>query len=353
MEKSLFEIVKNKYPYVLENFYQTIKDSKYLGFSLFKRNQNFTFRLAKDIRNKFPDKKIIFGGPQMLFFKESLLRDSFKVTGEGEIPFLEIIRGSDKKNYEFKELDNLDELCFCDFSSTGLNSYSRVIPLLSSRGCPHKCNFCSERLLYKKFRHHSPEYMFEQIKFLKSEHLINNFVFCDSLINYSRRWLETLCNLLIKHRLNINWEAQMRVEDKFPLGLARLIKQSGCYNLFVGLESGSDTTLKNLNKGFSAATASEFIATLKKAELHFEISLIFGHPGENNKSFKETLVFIKQNKTNIPKIAQANPFVDYLGTFPGEYFPNQQAKKRINLFLRMIKEERIPYTKSFINNLVY
>jgi radical SAM superfamily enzyme YgiQ (UPF0313 family) len=195
--------------------------------------------------------------------------------------------------------------------------------------------------------------MFEQVKFLKSEHLTNNFVFCDSLINYNRKWLETFCCLLIKHRLNINWEAQMRVEDKFPLSLARLIKQSGCYNLFIGLESGSDTTLKNLNKGFFAATASAFMVTLKKAGLHFEISLIFGHPCESNKNFQETLAFIRQNKANIPKIAQANPFVDYLETFAGERFPSQAAKERISLFLHIIEEEKIPYTKSFINNLSY
>jgi tRNA A37 methylthiotransferase MiaB len=95
------------------------------------------------------------------------------------------------------------------------------------------------------------------------------------------------------------------------------------------------------------------MVTLKKAGLHFEISLIFGHPCESNKNFQETLAFIRQNKANIPKIAQANPFVDYLETFAGERFPSQAAKERISLFLHIIEEEKIPYTKSFINNLSY
>ena len=145
----------------------------------------------------------------------------------------------------------------------------------------------------------------------------------------------------------------MRIEKGFPLDLAKLIKKSGCYNLFIGLESGSDKTLRMMNKGFTPPSAAGFFKILTTAGLHFEISLILGYPGEGKKEFEETLNFIVKNKRIIPKIAQVNPFIDYLGNFYGKTLPKQEIKEKLQLFLRTLEGEKIRYTKSFINNLHY
>jgi radical SAM superfamily enzyme YgiQ (UPF0313 family) len=130
------------------------------------------------------------------------------------------------------------------------------------------------------------------------------------------------------------------------------MKKSGCYNLFVGLESGSNNMLRAMNKGFNLETALDFFKSLNKAKLQFEISLIFGYPGETEGNFRDSLDFIRQNKKLIPKIAQANPFVDYLGDHENKY-PLNTVKSRIRKFLRILELEKIRYTKSFINNLIY
>jgi radical SAM superfamily enzyme YgiQ (UPF0313 family) len=314
----------------------------------------FSFSLAQKLKEKFPSKKIIFGGPQTAFLDwQNTLDGCYSwVVGEGEIPLSKIL-GQDKNTlYRFEEIENLDTLPFLDFKPLGPTLYSAVIPLFSSRGCNYNCNFCSEKKLYKKFRHHSARYMLEQIKHLKNKYKINNFVFCDSMINYSNAWLTELCSLVIKNKLNINWEAQMRIDKKFSVELGKLMKESGCYNLFIGLESASDNILGDMNKGFNRGNAAEFFKKLNKAGLQFEISLIFGYPGEEEKDFKETIDFIIKNKKLIPKIAQANPFVDYLGNL-GNTYPSEEAKLRILKFLRILELEKIPYTKSFINNLIY
>jgi len=350
-EKRLFSAVEKHFPHILENLYKKIDKATFIGLSILKRNAPFAFRLAERIKEKYPSKKIIFGGPQALFldWKTKLDRRNYWIIGEGEIPFWEIINGQKQKVIRFREMGNLDNLPFLDFSP--LNLYSPCIPLLSSRGCMHKCSFCSERLLYKKFRNHSPLYMAEQIKYLSTKHKINNFTFCDSFINYSPEWLEDFCRLIIKNKLKIKWEAQARVDSLTP-ELIKLIKQSGCYNLFIGLESASDNLLGQMNKGFKVGTAYDFFKKLTQAGLHFEVSLIFGHPQETENDFKNTLDFIVKNKKIIPKIAQANPFVDYFADSGDKTFPTRAAKERINKFINIIQAEKIKHTKGFINNLI-
>jgi len=350
-EKRLFSAVEKHLPHILENLYKKIDKAEFIGLSILKRNAPFAFRLAERIKEKYPLKKIIFGGPQTLFmdWKTKLDQQNYWVIGEGEIPLWEIINGQKQKVIKFREMDNLDNLPFLDFSP--LNLYSSYIPLLSSRGCRHKCSFCSERLLYKKFRNHSPLYMAEQIKYLSAKHKINNFTFCDSFINYNPQWLEAFCRLIIKNKLKIKWEAQARVDSLTP-ELIKLIKQSGCYNLFIGLESASDNLLGQMNKGFKVGTAYDFFKKLTQAGLHFEVSLIFGHPKETEDDFKNTLDFIVKNKKIIPKIAQANPYIDYFADSEDNAFPTQAAKQRINKFINIIQAEKIKYTKGFINNLI-
>jgi len=354
-EKTLFSAAQEKFPGVFEHLYEAISDVSCVGFSLTRRNTPFSFSLAQNLQERFPDKKIIFGGPETFSLDQCNALDVRYswVIGEGEMPLYTFINSPSQHVYRFQELQNLDSLSFYDFDTARIDKYSPVIPLLSSRGCPHQCAFCSEKMLYKKFRHHSARYIVEQIKLLIATYQRNHFVFCDSLINYDRDWLEEFCSLIMRDNLTITWEAQIRVDRHMPKELALLMKKSGCINLFVGLESGSDRVLKNMNKGFFVSDASIFFETLSAAKLQFEISLIFGYPTENENDFKQTIDFIISHKTIIPKIAQANPFIDYLGTFRQESFPSCEAKSRIQHFLKIIQREKIRYTKSFINNLIY
>tara|TARA_B100000315_G_scaffold260701_1_gene324210 strand:- start:754 stop:2013 length:1260 start_codon:yes stop_codon:yes gene_type:complete len=354
-EEKLFSYTKSSHPEILERIYKDVSGVEYIGLSILKRNQTFVQQLAEEINKRFPNKKIIFGGPETLFSKKDVLKkeNHYLVIGQGEKPFYKIINNGHKKVYEFDELEDLDNLPLYDLKGFGPLNYSQTLPLLSSRGCPQKCNFCSERLLAKKFRFHSPEYIVDQITHLKNIYKTNSFVFLDSLINYKEKWLYDFSSLLIKKNLQIKWEAQIRVKNNFPKTLAKLMKASGCFNLFVGLESGSDKMLKLMNKGFTTEEALGFFKRLTAAGLHFETSLILGYPGEDDQDFKTTRKFIVKNKEIIPKIAQLNPFVDYLNEYKYKHFPSPLAKKRVSLLLKTMEKEKIRHTKSFINNLTY
>ncbi|OQX81198.1 MAG: hypothetical protein B6D56_02865 [Candidatus Omnitrophica bacterium 4484_70.1] len=352
-EEELFFIIEKKFPYILENLLKKIEKAVLVGFSLFRRNCKFSFQLISRVKEKYPTKKIAIGGPHVLFMKlhkKNLSREFFWVVGEGEIALNLILNGASPRILEYKEIENLDEIPFLEFNDYPVKSFYSVLPLYSSRGCPYKCLFCTERLLTRKIRQHSPLYVVEQIKMLKERYKISTFSFQDSLININIEWLENFCSLLLKNNLKIKWEAQIRIDNHIDENLAQLIKKAGCFDIFVGLESACDKILEKMGKGFCKDEALRFFHTLRKAELHFETSLILGYPGENEKDFRETVDFIIQNKKIIPKIAQINPYINYFVDPP---HVSKIGIERVHHLVNILQKERIPFTKSFINNLFY
>lgn len=354
-ENNLFIDLKQKYPKIFRNLINTLRQYPYIGISISKRNWPFSLQLARYIKKNIPLTKIVFGGPYTIFLQQDnkLYPEYIWVIGEGELALENIVKGDNHTYHFFREIKDLDSLPFPNFSPLSFRQYSARIPLISSRGCPYQCAFCTEKELYRNFRYHSPKYMVEAMAYLSKKHRMNTFVFCDSLINYNLKWLNEFCHLLVNKKIKVKWEAQIRVVKNFPQELAKLMKISGCYNLFVGLESGSDRILYAMKKGFTTDTAREFLKTLKSANLQFEISLIVGYPYEDEDDFKKTISFIVKNKDIITKIAQINPFVDYKKSFPQETYPTDLGIKRVEKLVKILEQEKIRYTKAFINNLIY
>ena len=140
-----------------------------------------------------------------------------------------------------------------------------------------------------------------------------------------------------------------------PQRIFTKMKKSGCYNLFVGLESGCGATLKKMHKGFSPQDALSFFRQLRKAGLFFGVSMIVGYPGESDTDFRQSLDFILKNRALIPKIEQVNPFAYYEGTAAdkrGDYRVSNKSLERMEEFIRQIKGHNFKYTNAFLGNLI-
>ena len=345
---------------VIDDLISSIVKQKiqYAGFSLFKSNRNFTSALIRRLRTEQPGVKIILGGPEVFALKagdelETIPADYY-VIGEGEKPLLEILAGSPERVYEFRQQAVPD--FFPQYRAFDLARYPGRgrLPVVASRGCINSCAFCAERLLFKGYRWRRAEEVFTEISRHYRQHGVQHFVFYDSLFNGNLQNLEKILELLLAARLPVTWEAQVYIRDDMTAELLSAMKKSGCVNLFIGLESGSDTVLKMMNKRFTAGRAAFFLQQLFDAGLHYEISLILNYPGEGEAEFLETVEFIRQHRHLIKKIAQVNAFRPYPGTaivpVPG-YHPGT-GRGRIEKLLEVFKDEGIPYTASYIDNLV-
>ncbi|MBN1621273.1 MAG: B12-binding domain-containing radical SAM protein [Endomicrobiales bacterium] len=367
LEKNIFEIIKNDFSESFKNMIKKLADYDIVGFSCYKSNFTTVKKVSKILKEKNPHIRIIYGGPEIArqYFKlGDKLSEEYRdfpdllVVGEGELALKDFISGKteDVKVITFQEIDDLDILPEPDYSDFNFDNYPKksTISLMYSRGCIRRCSFCSERLLHKKFRIYPIEKMISQIKNLKAKG-INSFIFNDSLINGNLESFERLMDEIIKNFGPINWEAQIAIRDDMPERLFQKMKQSGCYNLFIGLESGCDRTLHKMSKGFSTKCAVEFFKKLNKYNLNFGVSLIVGFPGETDDDFKESIDFLIRNKNLIRKVEQLNPFVYYEGTSldrSKDYKTIKGLIDKTHVFADKIKKEGFKYTNAFINNLV-
>lgn len=368
LEENILPVIQKSNPDKFHDAIAGMLHYDHVGFSCFKSNFNTTLAVAELLKSKKNTMRIILGGPEITrqFFKsEGKFSEritgvaDYLIAGEGEIPLNEYFHGKHAygKTAPFVQLNDLANLHFPKYTGLNLNAYPRknTIPLQFSRGCIRKCHFCSERLLYKGFRTREVMNIIDEIKYHKTYNSMKYFVFHDSLINADLKKFEALCESIIEHFGSIPWEAQIAIRNDMDWKLFEKMKRSGCYSLFIGLESASNTILRNMNKGFTSDDALNFFKLLRQAGLFFGVSIIVGYPGETESDFQTTLEFIIRHKDIIPQIAQVNPFTYYDGTSAdrnADYKRNPEALRRMDVFVREIKKHAFLYTNAFIGNLI-
>ncbi|MBP7462347.1 MAG: B12-binding domain-containing radical SAM protein [Candidatus Delongbacteria bacterium] len=375
----------------------------YIGLTVFQQNEALSLYISRRIKAIAPGIRIIWGGPQIQYrlwqWSKSKSHPNIQpgdqkpeadpdparteksghgrvsgydpslagpippeyrvvddwVVGEGEWALLRILEG-EKTGWHRIEVDSLDRMAFPDYSRFELKRYSRqrALPVLFSRGCINRCRFCAESRLYGAYQYHDPDGLVDYLLHLKQVYHLHWITFHDSMINGNLEALERLCRLMIRRKLDLHWDAQLGIRNDMESGMVRLLKQAGCFQVFVGLESGSDRLLRTMGKPYTAEQAAHFLRMLRQTDLYAEISLITDYPGETETDFFDTLQFIQTHRHAIPKIAQINPFIALPGT---EYYtspspPPRYDPLKISRLTELARSCAIPYTSHYIQNLI-
>ncbi len=225
-------------------------------------------------------------------------------------------------------ISNLDELPFlardlvlnCDYS------VYRDHCMSSTRGCPYTCSFCGDKRLWGgKVRRHSVDNIITELEHLKDTYEVNLVDFVDGTFTFDRKYLQTFCNAIINHNLDIKWRCTARY-DNLDEDLLKLMKQANCVGLYFGLESGSDRVLRAIDKKITVAEIIKVSNMVHDSGIFTATSVIMGLPYETKEDMEETLKLMKKVKTDVFDV---NSYIPLPGT-PLYDSMSEEDKKNID-----------------------
>lgn len=279
--------------------------------------------IVKFIREHSPNTVILLGGPyvstqcrtlegkELLNLLGSLGADIYVNSSQGESTLVEVLQ-SLKKNESLKDVKNIIYKEKGDFVINEIKTEDNKLPenmvnwdLFSNRvgkyvnirtaiSCPFKCEFCS-------FPEHAGKYQTAEIcsieqefDLLKKIPSVRSLYIIDDTVNIPVNRFKELMRTMIKKQYNFSWYCNFRCQfaDRETV---QLMKESGCVGVFLGIESGNDQILKNMNKTATIEKYIKGVELLKEFGIIMHGGLIVGFPGETYETAMDSFNFIENS----------------------------------------------------------
>ncbi len=182
--------------------------------------------------------------------------------------------------------------------------------LMTSRGCPFLCTFCSPTLRQsygRGFRTQSALQVVDDMERLHRDHGIDAYYLIDDIFSFDKERVRNISRELIRRKVAIQWVIQTRPDMIDPETL-RLLKLSGCTGVKMGVESGVDRILKLVKKGVRRDKILESARQIRAAGLSLTAYYMLGHPTETLEEMEETFRFAKEVKADMIQVAFHTPY---------------------------------------------
>ena len=308
-----------------------------IGISQFTHNRVDSLRLACLAKELDPVCFVVLGGPHATHACLETLTNQpaldAVVLGEGEETLKELLAvvaaggslagvagiayreaGEAVRSAPRAALENLDALPIAGArigNSIGVDYRRQLEFVITSRGCPASCLFCSSPLFWGKgVRFRSPASVVAELRLLRERYGLVYFSFRDDTFTADRGRVLEICRLLEAAKLGILWNCQSRVTAVDEEMLIAM-KRAGCECIQFGVESGSPAVLKALGKRITPADVESAAASVRRVGINLSIYLITGVPGEGESDLQETVRLIGKIR---PQDGQVSPLVYYPGT---------------------------------------
>jgi anaerobic magnesium-protoporphyrin IX monomethyl ester cyclase len=167
---------------------------------------------------------------------------------------------------------------------------------VTTRGCPYKCNWCAKPVYGNRYSSHSPYNVAQQIKTLQARFGFTHLWFADDIFGLKPNWLKEFYDAVQELELKISYKIQSRADLVLEDDNIRYLAGSGCTEVWMGAESGSQRILDAMDKGTSVAQIKEATALLKKHGIRPCFFLQFGYLGEQMKDIGQTIALVNELK---------------------------------------------------------
>ena len=298
---------------------------------------NSALQVAKTAKTVLPESIVVLGGIHVTFSYESTMRENPFVDivciGEGEYTLLELVQTLEKegdlknvkgivyrkngelvKNQPRPLIENLDELPFPARHLLPMHKYKAfgenmiLGTILTSRGCPFNCIFCSSSLLFgKKFRARSPKNVVDEVEQFQEAYKTRYVEFVDDTFTFDRKRAEAICKEIIDRKLDTRWVCSCRV-DLIDKELMQTLKKAGCVMIYFGVESGVQRIINLMRKGIKLEQAERVMKWAREVGIETVASFVFGIPGETWEDAMQTIKFAKKLNPDYVQFSIATPF---------------------------------------------
>lgn len=307
---------------------------------------------ADVIKNYKSDTIVVLGGYHPTFEYEAVLEEEsvdVVVRGEGEYTMLDLVEtidlGGDLKNVQglaFKDkasqelivtpdrpiIQDLDELPFPAFHLFPMDKYkilnitTNVATIITTRGCPMQCSFCSSAALHgRHLRRRSYENVVDEIEIRLKEQNIDTIAFMDDTFTLDVKFVKNFCAEVKRRNLKFWWGCTSRV-DTLNEELLETMKDAGCITIFMGVESADQQMLDKMNKNITVSKTITAFKLARKVGIRTIASCVIGMPEDTKETMKQTIDFVDSLKPNYALYSLATPY-------PGTRFYKETFEKNL------------------------
>lgn len=311
------------------------------------------FARAARVKEAYPPTTVVYGGPHAAFTAEETLTHipdiDIVVHGEGEYTALELARWKDSGG-DTAELPNITGISYRSYGrvvSTGWRAFNRdldalpeparnLVPMgsygmeleylglpatsiVTARGCPVACSFCSASKMYgRSYATRSPAKVVDEVEGLVAKYDIEGLKIFDSTFTLNKKHVRRFCNELERRSLTMTWECEVRI-GTVDRPLLERMRETGCYYIDMGVESGDQSVLAAMGKGITLDDADDLLRWAEDLGVRTKVFFTVGHIGETYDAGKSTLKFIKKNRKRITLVGYGPAIRIYPGTRVEEY----------------------------------
>ena len=304
--------------------------------------------LGRIISSNFRETKLVLGGAHATMDAENILRHysffDYIVRREGESTFLELLLASmqhknnnlsDIKGLTYREggkiisnedrplIDDINILPMPDRKFINMDFYKEcncktlafarktpVATIITSRGCPFNCIFCSTKNMWeRKFRAFSAERVVAEIKHLYGNYGVKEFAIMDDQFIIDKKRVESICDYIIELNLDISFSmpagTSIWIADE---NLLRKMKKAGFYRLCFPVESGNENTMKFIRKPINLSKVSNVVKLASKLGFWTSGNFIIGFPYETREEILTTIKYAYECGVDYPVFLIAQPF---------------------------------------------
>ena len=313
-----------------------------VGMTVLTPSEPVCSALSDMIRAKVPNVKIVWGAVHADVFAQDIIKRKkadFVIHHDGEETICELVDALNSAETDFSSIDGLswsnngepiknkprrllNDLDSLPYPAWHLFPYEKygllpfadfakpVLTMTGSRGCPYRCDYCS--LINtggKVYRKRDPIKIVDEYEYLVDRYKVKQIGFVDPIFPLVSKDLEPFCTELVNRGLDqkCQWLSETRC-DRLTKEVCELMYKGGCRRVLMGIESGVDLLLGNVNKNITTAKVREGVANAKAAGLQTVGLFMIGMPGETPEMTRETVEFSVDLDLDFAKYAITVPF---------------------------------------------